>query len=66
MAAAKGRFAKSSRCRLLEGVAEPADDGDADGGDEEGGTANAWEFATSSLKSKGTSVKDGWIPTLTK
>jgi hypothetical protein len=50
---------------LLEGVADPADDGDADGGDEEGGTANAWEFATSSLKGKGTSVKDGWIPTLT-
>lgn len=26
---------------MLEGVADPADDGDADGGDEEGGTANA-------------------------
>ena len=39
--AAKGRFAKSSKCRLLDGVADPAEDGDADGGDEEGGTANA-------------------------
>ena len=45
--AAKGRRPKSSKCRLLEGVADPADDGDADGGDEEGGTANAWEFAAS-------------------